>query len=136
MAFGHHPYFDSAGASLRFDAANFYTASEAGLPVEPEKQTSATSFSDGKKVRDSHRDNLYGLWSGSARIEWVDREYALEIDSDLPHAVVYTPADAAHFCFEPVPHINNALNRADGDMPITAPGNIFTASITFRAVPA
>jgi len=66
----------------------------------------------------------------------VDREYALEIDSDLPHAVVYTPADEDYFCFEPVPHINNALNRADGDMPIIAPGDSYTASITFRAVPA
>jgi aldose 1-epimerase len=136
MGFGHHPYFDSAGASLQFDADSFYSASKDGLPVKPEQQTSATSFGDGKKIRDSHFDNLYGRWSGTARIEWVDREYALEIDSDLPHAVVYTPADEGYFCFEPVPHINNALNRADGDMAIIAPGDRYTASITFRAVPA
>ena len=134
MGFGHHPYFDSAGASLRFDAASFYGASEDGLPGEPEQQTSNTSFGGGREIRDSHFDNLYGAWSGNALIEWMGRAYALEIISDLPHAVLYTPSNEDYFCFEPVPHINNALNRSDGDMPIIAPGESYTASITFRAI--
>jgi galactose mutarotase-like enzyme len=46
------------------------------------------------------------------------------------------PDGADGFCFEPVPHINNALNLVDREpaMPIVAPGKAFNASVRFRAV--
>jgi aldose 1-epimerase len=44
--------------------------------------------------------------------------------------------DIDGFCFEPVPHVNNAINRRDPDhgMPVIAPGKSFSSSIFFRAV--
>jgi aldose 1-epimerase len=54
----------------------------------------------------------------------------------LPSAVVCIRSGEAGFCFEPVPHINNALNLRESEpaMPILAPGDTFKASIRFRAV--
>jgi galactose mutarotase-like enzyme len=49
---------------------------------------------------------------------------------------VYIRPDLDAFCFEPVAHINNALNRHDREsaMPVVAPGESFEASIRFRAI--
>jgi aldose 1-epimerase len=54
----------------------------------------------------------------------------------LQCAVVCIRSDVDGFCFEPVPHVNDAINRRDGDyaMPIIEPGKRFAASIVFRAV--
>jgi aldose 1-epimerase len=54
----------------------------------------------------------------------------------LPSAVVCIRNGADGFCFEPVPHINNALNLPDREpaVPIIAPGEAFSASVRFRAV--
>jgi galactose mutarotase-like enzyme len=75
-------------------------------------------------------------WDGRARIAWEGRPLELLITSDLPAAVVYIPKGEDRFCFEPVPHCNNALNREDADppMPVVAPGEEFTAVIRFEAV--
>jgi galactose mutarotase-like enzyme len=45
-------------------------------------------------------------------------------------------SDIDGFCFEPVAHINDALNRPGNDhaMPLIGPGQSFTATIRFRAV--
>jgi aldose 1-epimerase len=53
-------------------------------------------------------------------------------------AVVYERKGGNAFCFEPVPHINNALNRP-GDlpaMPKVQPGKSFTGIIRLTAVKA
>jgi aldose 1-epimerase len=134
LAFGHHPYFDAAGAQLMFVAERFYPTAEHDLPAKAESPLGDKDFASLRSVGGGLIDNLYGNWSGSARIIWAGRPYALEITSTLPHAVLYTPPDEDFFCFEPVPHITNALNRPDGDMPVIAPGESFTASIHLRAV--
>ena len=50
-------------------------------------------------------------------------------------AVVYVPKGEAFFCFEPVPHIVNALNSPNyrPQMPLVAPGARFESSIQFKA---
>jgi aldose 1-epimerase len=54
----------------------------------------------------------------------------------LPSAVVFIRKGDDGFCFEPVPHINNALNLVDREpaMPVVAPGKAFCACIRLRAV--
>jgi aldose 1-epimerase len=136
LAFGHHPYFDSQGAILRFSADYFYPATSDSLPAERQMVTPATDFALGRTVAQCDFDNIYAGWAGEGWIEWEDRCLALHIESDLPHAVVYTPKDSDYFCFEPVPHISNALNRADGDMVLIAPDAAFEAYIRFSAITA
>jgi aldose 1-epimerase len=83
-------------------------------------------------------DHCFVGWDRTAMISWHDRSLALEITAseELPCAVVCIRNDIGGFCFEPVPHMNNALNRHKGDylMPVIAPGKSFTAGIRFRAI--
>jgi aldose 1-epimerase len=134
LGFGHHCYFDSAGAHLQFVAERFYPNGADMLPLDAMAVGGDTAFTFGRQIADGDFDNCFGGWDGKARIEWADRGYALMIESDLPDAVLYTPRGGNYFCFEPVPHITNALNRSDGDMPRVAPVHSFTASIHLRAV--
>ena len=73
-----------------------------------------------------------------AIIAWPDEPQALGITAsrELSSAVGYIRRELDAFCFEPVPHINNALNRIDPEsaMPVIAPGERFEASIRFRAI--
>lgn len=134
LAFGHHPYFDSEGANLSFSADRFYPAGADSLPMAAVEIDAANDFTNGKRVADGNFDNLFGGWNGLARIVWSGRKYQLTIEADAPHAVLYTPPGARYYCFEPVPHISNALNRADGDMPIIAPHDAYKTHIRFTAI--
>jgi aldose 1-epimerase len=134
LAFGHHPYVDAAGAGLAFAAKHFYPSGPDGLPTAPVAPDAATDFRHSRPVAGCSIDNLYGQWDGAAEIIWPDRSHRLCITSTLPYAVLYTPPGESYFCFEPVPHLSNALNRADGDMPVIAPGDSFHAEIVFSAI--
>jgi aldose 1-epimerase len=135
LGFGHHPYHDAAGAKLCFTADHLYPNAPDGLPTTAETPTGHYDFSAGRIVEGTAIDNLYGGWAGSAQICWPGRRYALHMASTLPHAVLYTPPGEGYFCFEPVPHLTNALNRADGDMPLIAPQGMYRAEIRYTAVP-
>jgi aldose 1-epimerase len=54
----------------------------------------------------------------------------------LGSAVVYSRRGLDAFCFEPVAHVSNALNRPNdaSSMPTVAAGESFTASIRLRAI--
>jgi aldose 1-epimerase len=138
LAFGHHPYFDQEGADLSFTAARVLMSGGDALPTEAATPAGRFDFGGGGAVAGRDIDHCYGGWDGIARIGWEGRPLALEIDADMAAAVVYIPRGGSAFCFEPVPHINNALNRP-GDlpaMPTIAPGESFAATIRFMAVRA
>jgi aldose 1-epimerase len=139
LAFGHHPYFDAAGATLMFAADRVWLADENGLPTRPVSSDFRFDFHNGAPVEGREIDHCYTGISGVARIMWAGQPMALEISStpQLEAAVVYIPRDGSAFCFEPVPHINNALNMPGHApaMPIVAPGAAFETAITFHAVP-
>ncbi len=138
LAFGHHPYFDARGALLRFTARKIWMNGADNLPthlIEPHGQF---DFAQSCGLKDRIVDHCYTGWDGSARIDWAGRKYSLGVRSNLTAAVVYIPGGENYFCFEPVPHSNNAINRADADpaMPVVAPGAEFNAWIAFAAEPA
>lgn len=138
LAFGHHPYFDSDGAMLRFRAGRVWLNDTNMLPIKLIECTDSFDFSTATSVAARQIDHCFSGWDGLARITWADRPLAVELVTDLPAAVVYLPAGGDRFCFEPVPHSNNALNRADAvpPVPIIAPGDSFTARVVFSAVEA
>jgi len=138
LAFGHHPYVPQHGAHLSFDARAVWLAGADGLPTEPVTPSGKFDFSRTTPVELVELDHCFTGWSGSAYIVWPDKPWALQISGSrsLPCAVVNIRAGADGFCFEPVPHVNNALNLAGWEpaMPIVAPGEAFKASIRLRAV--
>lgn len=135
LAFGHHLYFDNSSANLRFSAQCIYPVGPDDLPQSPVALDRPNDFSTGLPIAGCALDNCFGGWDGRADIIWEDREFAVQIEADMNNAVVYTPSGDDYFCFEPVPHISNALNRADGDMHVIAANEIFRATIKLKATP-
>lgn len=137
LAFGHHPYFPRSGARLTFHAQGVWRVGEDALPCELVKPTGPFDFSHGTPV-ENDIDHCFTGWNGVAIIAWPAKAQALGITAsrELSNAVVYIRRDLDAFCFEPVAHINNALNRDDPEsaMPVIAPGESFEASIRFRTI--
>lgn len=138
LAFGHHPYFPRDGARLTFHAQGVWLAGDDALPRELATPTGRFDFSKGVGVDDADIDHCFTGWNGVAIIAWPDKAQALGITAshELSSAVVYIRPDLDSFCFEPVAHMNNALNRSGSEcaMPVIAPGESFEASMRFRAI--
>jgi len=140
LAFGHHPYFPRDGATLQFRAQGVWLVGDDGLPALKVPPFDQFDFSIAKSVERGTIDHCYSGWTGTTHVAWRDRPWALDIEAspELPYAVVCLRPDLDGFCFEPVPHANDAVNRRrDGTvMPVVEPGGAFRARIRFRAVPA
>jgi aldose 1-epimerase len=138
LAFGHHPYFPQTGAHLSFRARGVWLVGDDGLPSQRVKPAGRFDYCHSTPVQLGFIDHCFTGWTGPAHIEWQEKPLALEISASwtLPCAVVYIRPGAEGFCFEPVSHLNNALNLRDREpaMPVVAPGESFHASIRFRAV--
>ena len=138
LGMGHHPHFDSAGASLAFEASRVWMSGDDNLPSYVVAPSGRLAFDRMGPVEGRNIDNCYADWTGRARIKWAERENAMEIVSSMRAAVIYIPSGGDAFCFEPVPHINNALNMAGQEpaMPVIAPGEAYRSTIEFKAVAA
>lgn len=138
LAFGHHPYFPRQGAWLKFLAQSVWLVGDDGLPSLRVKPFGKFDYANSMSVTRGDIDHCFTGWDGEAEIFWPNRHIALEIEASdsLRCAVVCIRSDVDGFCFEPVPHLNDAANRSDRDhaMPVIAPGQSFNASIRFRAV--
>ena len=138
LAFGHHPYFPRDGARLTFHAQGVWQVGEDNLPCELVEPTDTFDFSKGSAVDCVDIDHCFTGWNGVAIIAWPHKPQALGITAsrELSNAVVYIRRELDAFCFEPVAHINNAINRPDSEsaMPVIAPGESFEASLRFRAI--
>lgn len=76
-------------------------------------------------------DHCFDGWSGTARIR--DELFSITLTSDLRRVVVFTPPAQAHFCVEPVSHVNDAIHLPDPTahgMVSVAPGQQLSASCT------
>lgn len=137
LAAGYHPYFDLEGARLRFVATSVWLASADLLPTEASRPEGQLNFDMDAPVAGRTIDNCYVGVDGSATIAWDDRPMALEIrvSPPAPAVVVYVPQHGDAFCFEPVPHINNALNLPGEQpaMPVLSPGAKMETSVHFQA---
>lgn len=138
LAFGHHPYFDQRNAYLAFEAAQVFMSGTEGLPTHSDTPSGEFDFTKGERVEGNDIDHCYSGWPGEARIIWQGRPLGLVITSNMSAAVVYIPKGGDAFCFEPVPHINNALNRPDDEpaMPVIQPGSSYRSTILMSAVSA
>ena len=76
-------------------------------------------------------DHCFDGWQGAALIR--DEMFALQLSSNLRRLVVYTPADKAYFCVEPVSHVSDAIHSDDPaalGLRTLQPGERFEASMT------
>jgi len=137
LAFGYHPYFDQRGARLSFRAATVWLPGPDGLPQTGIAPAGELYFRDAPRLVGRRVDHCYANWDGVSTIGWVDKRLALKLTATrtLPFAVVYIPLNANYFCFEPVPHLSNALNSLApiAPMPIVPAQGEFSATLSLRA---
>ena len=107
VGLGWHPYFPKRECShLHIEVADRWEPDATGLPVGTVIQPDIDDA-----VANLAFDHCFDGWTGAARIR--DETFLLRLTSDLTHLVVYTPADKAYFCVEPVSHVSNAIHMSD-----------------------
>ena len=101
---GFHPYFvKRARSRLHVEAAARWEAdATVADPKVAQPGNAALSHLD--------YDHCFEGWRGRARIR--DERFSLQLVSDLPYLVVYTPPGRDYFCVEPVTHLSNAIHMA------------------------
>ena len=85
-----------------------------GLPCLLVKPFDKFDYATAMPVARGEIDHCFVGWDRMAEITWPDRPYAdLQITASdaLTCAVVCVRSDLDCFCFEPVAHSNDALNR-------------------------
>jgi len=127
VGLGWHPYFPKRSRSrLHIEVSDRWDADAAQLPVRKVAQPGIDS-----DVSHLDFDNTFEGWKGSARIR--DEKFSLQLRSNLPYLVVYTPQDKDYFCIEPVSHVGNAIHMADPaahGLRTLQPGESFEASMS------
>ena len=128
---GWHPYFPKRASS------------RIHIECEARWERDATTLLPTRRVAQRgidaevrHLDFDHGIegWPGHARVR--DELLAVTIASSLPHLVVFTPPQQAHFCIEPASHAINALGSDDPialGMRALAPGETMQAWMTIDA---
>lgn len=107
MGLGWHPYFVRR-PGCRLDLP-VHTQWLAGHDLLPQALTTRDGLHGA--VADMRLDHCF-KGAGSVA-EMVDADLRLSLEADSRFWVVFTPADAAYFCVEPVTHLNNAVQQAD-----------------------
>lgn len=138
LAFGYHPYFPRDGAWLKFRAESVWLVGDDGLPSLRVNPFGKFDYSSGMAVSRGDIDHCFTGWGGEAEVSWPGRGLRIRIEASnsLRCAVACIRSDLDGFCFEPVPHLNDALSRPDRAyaMPVIAPGARFDATIRLTAL--
>jgi len=117
---GHHPWFPrTPGVTIEARATGCWLEQPPEFPqkTEPEPIPPEWDFSSPKGLPDGFFDNGFAGWDGRARIEWSDRDVALDIEADPEtryYHVYSLGKEHEVFCFEPVTHENNAFAKPGG----------------------
>lgn len=133
---GLHPWMRRApDVLLHAPARKVWSRGELGLPDQKIAIPGNWDFSRPSPLPALPIDNVFGGWNGAARIEWTSSGMALDIAADMGYYIVYAPAGADFFCFEPVDHRINAHNGDGGPaangLTVLAPGQSLMRSVTF-----
>ncbi len=138
---GLHPYFPRhGGVVLGFRAGSVWRNGADHLPAARSRPPPEWRFDPPRPLGAPGLDNCFAGWSGGACISWpaAGRGLAIAADACFAHAVVYTPAGGDDFAFEPVSHMNDALNRmesvTDHGLVVLAPGAELAGSVRFTLV--
>ncbi len=137
LAFGHHPYMPWHEAQLQFRAQRVWLTDDEGLPSLSAKPFGKFDYCEPMPVARGNIDHCYSGWDGTARVSWPGKKWTLSLQAteELRHAVVCIRDSQEMLCFEPVPHMNNAINRREPEnaMPNIAAGATFRTGIVFSA---
>lgn len=132
---GFHSYFPRRAALLQFSAKERWGEGAGHLPTKPEPPMGEVDFSMARALPAAWQNNVYGGWDQRALIHWPERGLSLKIKADpvFSALMLYAPAPTEDFfCFEPMSHLPDAVNRADmPPMTFLAPGARLSGSLLF-----
>lgn len=106
---GIHPYFPRAGAQLELDVDGRWDVDADCLPTEWKPLSTPPDWLCGDAI-----DHGFTGRRNPIRIDWPTHSLTITPDSALAHTIVYIPPGEDYFCVEPVSHMANAVNRAEG----------------------
>jgi aldose 1-epimerase len=107
VGLGWHPYFPKRPRSrLHIELSDRWDSDATQLPTRKVAQPGIDA-----DVAHLDFDHCFEGWRGPARIR--DEKFSLQLTSDMPYLVVFTPRERAYFCVEPVSHVSNAIHMAD-----------------------
>lgn len=150
---GLHPYFPRTMASrLTAAVSGFWETDDEVMPTCHVDVPDSLDLNRGLIMQDVVVDNVFTGFGGGAKIAWPETKTGLKLEADPAFAqlVLYVPDPAtqaaetvagipAYFCAEPVSNITDAFNllgdtgSADTGTIILAPGQAFSATISFKA---
>ena len=114
---GFHPYFArTAGTRLELAAERVWDGVAASFPTGSVPVPAPLDFRYGPRLSERQgTDHCFEGWQRLATIrnDPSRRSYVIEGCEATRSAIVYVPADADHFCVEPVTHAVNAMNLTD-----------------------
>jgi aldose 1-epimerase len=114
MGFGLHPYFaNRSDAKIKAEVPTLWRWDREMMPVSKEPNPDAASFSLGLRISELPVTAEYADWDGGATIDWPTMRLRVELQTHPPlkHVVMWMPAGTDFFCFEPVSHATDGLNR-------------------------
>lgn len=138
---GLHPFFLSHGEVRLRAAATHVWLNDGRSPISTEctPVPPAWNFRDGRALPAEELNHCFVGWDGRATIEWPRLGLALDMAADVDAFILYTPANAEFFCFEPVDHCIDAVHRPGGalanGMTRLAPGEQLARHFAFRVRP-
>lgn len=134
---GFHPYFDRAGATLRFAARTFWASDTRLMPTERRRLPAEWDASAGLAVDDIPAvDHCFEAWGGLAEIAYEARDLRISMAADpvFSKLQVFRADDKSFFAVEPVSHMVDAVNRrdivTDHGLAILSPGETLRGTIT------
>lgn len=129
VGLGLHPYFPrDAATRLTARSERLWLADSTMLPTEPAPADRFGDWSEAAGVDgDELIDNAYEGWDGAALIEQAWGRVRIEARGASAFHL-YRPPGVDFFCFEPVSHLPDAINR--GGMPMVARGETVALEMT------
>jgi len=113
---GFHPYFSlTKETSLKCNVEKMWAVDDESMPTSLVNPPKNLTRSDGLLITNSNLDNVFTGFSGAATIVWPEWKARADIttSSNCKFIVVYSPKDQNYFCFEPVTHTTDAINRSN-----------------------
>lgn len=134
---GLHPWLERRpGVTLRARSRGTWTRGPLGLPQDGNAVPPEWDFSESRPLPDGHVDHAFRGWDGKAEIRWPDAGVQLGVQADMEYFILYAPAGANFFCFEPVDHAINAHNLPGGatrnGLTALAPGRTLARRVGFH----
>ena len=116
---GLHPYFSLTNeTSCKCSVDQMWAVDDESMPTKLVDAPKAMLSSKGLSILESNLDNVFTGFTGVANVTWPEWQAKANIStsSNCKFMVIYSPEGEDYFCFEPVTHCTDAINRSGKGM--------------------